>query len=58
MLSFEVIVVILIIFILYLISNKSLNNSNVEQFIRWEPKCKKFRNIFTGRTSYLGCYKS
>jgi hypothetical protein len=32
MLSFELIVVILIILVLYLISNKSLNNSNVEQF--------------------------
>lgn len=57
MLSFEVIVVILIIFILYLISNKSLNNSIVEQFIRWDPKCNKIRNPFTGRTTYLGCIK-
>jgi len=32
MLSFELIVVILIILVLYLISNKSLNNSNIEQF--------------------------
>ena len=58
MLSFELIVIILIIFILYLISNKSLNNSNVEQFIRWDPKCNKIRNPFTGRITYLGCFKS
>ena len=58
MLSFELIVVILIILILYLISKKSLNSSNVEQFIRWDPKCNKIRNPFTGRTTYIGCYRN
>lgn len=58
MLSFELIVVILIILVLYLISKKSLNSSNVEQFTRWEPHCYQISNPFTGRKSWIGCFKS
>lgn len=58
MLSFELIVVILIILVLYLISNKSLNSSNVEQFARWESCCSTIRNPFTGRKSCIGCIRS
>ena len=57
MLSFELIVILIIILVLCLISKKSLNSSNIEQFIRWQSCCRKQRNPFTGRNTCIGCFR-